>query len=584
MKASFDRPLACESVSFRVGRLLSCALVLGAVSCTGKIGDTGNPGANTTTGGVTTGGVTGGATTGGVTTGGTTTGGGPADVGRVEIHRLNNTEYDNTMRDLLKVPSTMSKTFIADEEAFGFDNIASAFGMTDAQFEQYYNSADALTEQVFADATLRAGILTCTPTSASDTACMQQVLSAFGARAWRRPLTTDEVTRVVKLATDAIALGEDATGGIKQAVKGMLANAKFLYRIEFDDDPTSTVAHPISGYEMASRLSYLGWSSMPDDKLFAAAQSGELLTNAGLLAQLDRLLADGKGSFFVSGFAGQWLGLRGLESHQVEPTVFPGWTETLRTAMVQEGLSFFNEFLAGPRPMTDFFTADVNFVDPTLSKLYGIPITGTTQQRVINTTDQRLGFMGLASFLTFSSYAYRTAPTLRGKWILENLLCEEIPAPPPNVPKLDDGNGANPATQSQNVRIRLEAHRANPMCAACHATLDPIGMGLENFDAIGQYRTAYANGDKVDPSGVLPEGDKFSSLTELAGILGKDTRLVNCASTKMMTYALSRGLGDTDQAYLQQIRQTWAAKGMGLRALLEQIVLNDTFRFRHGEM
>ena len=177
--------------------------------------------------------------------------------------------------------------------------------------------------------------------------------------------------------------------------------------------------------------------------------------------------------------------------------------------MVQEGLLYFSEFLNGTRKMTEFFTADVNFVDATLAKLYGVtaPAGRATARHQAN--DQRVGFMGLASFLTFTSFSYRTAPTLRGKWVLENLLCEEIPPPPPDVPELDKDDGMSAATQSQNVRVRLEAHRSIPSCAACHTILDPIGLGLENFDAIGQYRTAYANGDMIDSSGMLPTGEAF---------------------------------------------------------------------------
>jgi hypothetical protein len=508
---------------------------------------------------------------------------GPGDVGRVAVHRLNNTEYDNTMRDLLGVTSTPAKTFIADEQLFGFDNIAEAFGMTDSQFEQYYGAADALVEQVFADNALRSRIMTCTPASATDTTCIQRIIGAFGQRAWRRPLAGDEVTRLVQVATDAMSAGEDVTGGVKQAVKAILLSAKFLYRIEFDANPASAQPHSLGAYELASRLSYLAWSSMPDERLFAAAEKGELLSEATLVGELTRVLADPKATNFVTSFAGQWLGLRGLLSHQVEPTVFPDWTESLRQAMTEEGLLFFSEFLSGQRPMTDFFTADVNFVDPALGKLYGVSAGGTGQQRVVNTTDQRVGFMGLASFLTFTSFSYRTAPTLRGVWVLENLLCEDIPAPPPDVPKLDDANAANPATQSQNVRVRLQAHRAMPSCASCHAILDPIGMGLENFDAIGRYRTSYSNGDPVDSSGMLPDGSAFKSLPELATLLSKDTRLTDCASKKLMTYALSRGIGDSDLPYLNQIRDNWTREGTGLGSLLKQIVMSDTFRFRRGE-
>jgi hypothetical protein len=210
-------------------------------------------------------------------------------------------------------------------------------------------------------------------------------------------------------------------------------------------------------------------------------------------------------------------------------------------------------------------------------------VTGDKAVRVTQTTDTRVGFMGLAGFLTFSSFSYRTAPTLRGKWVLENLLCQDIPAPPPNVPKLDDPNATSQGLQSENVRVRLEAHRAMPACSSCHNTLDPIGMGLENFDAIGGFRTKYPNGEAVDSSGVLPDGSKFANLGELATLLSQpgDTRLVDCASRKLMTYALSRDIGVSDEPYLKQIRDSW--QGGNVRDLVKQIVLNDTFRFRRGE-
>jgi hypothetical protein len=387
---------------------------------------------------------------------------------------------------------------------------------------------------------------------------------------------------------DAVALGETAEGGVKQVVKTMLAAPQFLYRIEFDQNPASLTPHALSPYELASRLSYLGWSSMPDDTMFAQAADGSISSDVGIATTIDRMLADqAKGNTFTQSFAGQWLGARDMKGHQVEPTAFKSFDEPLRTAMINEQYAFFNEFFtaANPQPFTNFFTYDANFVDARLAMHYGFPaVTGFT--KVNNTTDTRVGFMGLAAFQTFTSFSYRTAPTLRGKWVLLNLLCQTIPDPPANVPKLDTGAAADPNLQSQNVRVRLAAHRTQADCAACHATLDPIGLGLENFDAIGAYRTKYANGDTIDSSGVLPTKEMFSSLSQLASILSAgdyQKKLTDCASEKMMTFALSRSLGSTDEAYLEQIRGKWATEGYGLKALLKNIVLNDTFRWRHGE-
>jgi hypothetical protein len=233
--------------------------------------------------------------------------------------------------------------------------------------------------------------------------------------------------------------------------------------------------------------------------------------------------------------------------------------------------------------MAEFFTADVNFVDRPLAALYGIDGSFAQPTRVSEASDERRGFLGLASFLTVTSFAHRTAPTLRGKWVLETLLCEAIAPPPADVPELDENAADSMAGQSLNVRERLAEHRENPQCAACHTILDPIGLGLENFDAVGRHRSAYANGDAIDASGELPDGAQFDGLRELSTLLAGDERLIECASEKLLTYALSRQLVASDQPYLDEIREQWQREGLGLRALLERIVLSDLFRQRRGE-
>lgn len=502
------------------------------------------------------------------------------DVNRVAIHRLNNTEYDNTMKDLLGVASTPAKGFIDDEKSLGFDNIAAALGMTDAQYEQYFNAADALVTEAFASESLRRRILTCTTT---DAACARIIFTNFGRRAYRRPLAADELARLEKLRTDAAALGEDWTGSVAQVLKAMLSSVPFLYRVELDPDPSSLTAHALGGYELASRLSYLFWGTMPDDPLFEAAEKGTLQDVNGLSAQVDRLLRDARSSRFVASFAGQWLGMRDLSVHQADAAVFPAWNDSLRQAMVKEGLAYFGEFLGGARPMTEFFTADVNFVDANLARHYGVAPPSTAEGKVTATNDQRRGFLGLAGFLTLTSFSYRTAPTLRGKWVLENLLCQNIPMPPPDIPKLD-GEDADPAAvQTENVRRRLEQHRRDPSCANCHKILDPIGLGLEHFDGVGEYRASYANGEAIDASGVLPDGTAFAGLSQLTDVLSGDERLMECVSEKLMTYALSRKVVASDAPYLAQVRKEWEEAGLGLAALLKRVVLSDTFRFRRGE-
>ena len=368
-------------------------------------------------------------------------GGAPAvDPGTVAIHRLNALEYDNTVNDLLGLSQKNAETsFISDEKgANGFDNEADAFTMTDDELQQYYNSADSIGEQVFASPTLAAKIVTCTPAGATDTACLNTVINTFGARAYRRPLTSDEVTQFQALAADAVTNGQDFNGQVKQIVKAMLTSLPFLYRIELDPSPASTVPHKLSPYDLASRLSYLVWSSMPDAQLFSDAQSGALLNDATLTAELARLMADPKGSNFTSSFAGQWLGVRDVGSHQVEPTAFPAWNETIRQAMMQEIILYFDEFLNGNLPWTQFFTEPMNFVNGPLAAFYGfkgIPATQTAMTKVMNGDPNRIGFYGTrAASSRRPRSPIERSRTYRGKWVLVNLLGENIPSPPGGHP------------------------------------------------------------------------------------------------------------------------------------------------------
>jgi hypothetical protein len=285
------------------------------------------------------------------------------DVGRISIHRLNNFEYDNTIRDLVGVSGMAESTFLPDEQG-EFDNDADAFTINDTRYQQYFDAADGIVETVFADTaptglrqTYVYGLVSpaCTP-STDDLTCSTRIISAFAQKAWRHPLSGQDLQGLVKLASDAIALGETADGAIKQVVKTLLASPPFLYRIEQDPDPTSLAPHELDPYELATRLSYFTYSSMPDETLFALAASGQIRAPAVLQQQVDRVLADPKGANFSNSFAGQWLGVRQMQSHQIEPTAFPTFDEPLRAAFEQEELMYFDEFLTGPLSMQAFLT------------------------------------------------------------------------------------------------------------------------------------------------------------------------------------------------------------------------------------
>ncbi len=518
---------------------------------------------------------------------GTGTGGGaglpsvePAFVG---MHRLNNVEYDNTIRDLLGVTATPASTFVGGEEALGFDNIATALGMTPAQMEQYFDAAEAVTAAAFSDAQLRARILTCSPSGNDTSPCLREIIGGFGLRAFRRPLRADEIDRLVALAGAARAVGEDFPGSVKHVVAAMLASPNFLYRIELDPDPSATKVRPLDGYELASRLSYFLSSTMPDPALLAAAGDGSLLTSKGLEQELGRLLDDGQAPGLVDGFAAQWLSLRSLEDHQVDPRVYPEWDEPLRRSMIDEGKRFFQLFLAGERNVNEFFTTPVNFVDARLASHYGLspPAAGATE-RVDDADPARLGFLGTAAFLTSTSFTYRTSPTSRGVTVYRGLLCGAVPDPPGDIPELDEGGGSD-AAAIQNVRDRLAEHRSNAGCASCHSLFDPVGLGLENFDAVGRFRTEYANGETIDASGELPDGTTFSGLAELAPILAADPGFPDCLMRNLFVYAHGRAIDAGDDGALAHLGAAFVKQEFSMPSLVRSLVHDQSFRSRKPE-
>jgi hypothetical protein len=506
------------------------------------------------------------------------------DPGRVTIRRMSDTEYNNTVRDLLGTATRPA--FGSADEAFGFDNIAGAMNINTAQLTSYMDWADGLVAEALADANRASALIPCQQAAAGDVSCATQIIDAFGARAWRRPLTAEESGSLVQLYSQAQSLGEDHTQAISRVLSAMLASPNFLYRIEFDPDPNVATPHALNGYEHASRLSYFVWGTMPDDALFTAAADGSLLNPESIRAQVDRMLADPTKSIdFVRSFAGQWLGMRDMENHVVDEVSFPDWDESLRAAMINEAYGYFTEFLLTDRPYTDFLTADFNIVDDRLAGHYGLTVPAGGG-RVEDTTDVRAGFLGLASFLTVSSFPRRTSPTLRAKWVMEYLMCTPPPDPPADlmVTELEESETAGTADPA-NVRERLEAHRAEPLCAGCHEPLDPIGLGLENYDGVGRYRTTYENGDVIDASGTLPTGATFSGIGELSQILAADPRFTACAAQKMFIYALGRGIDRTaDTPYIDQIKSNWQAAGGSIRSLMTNVALSDTFTHRRGEV
>jgi mono/diheme cytochrome c family protein len=420
----------------------------------------------------------------------------------------------------------------------------------------------------------RKKILICDP--ATGKACMERIVSTLARRAYRRPITSGEVAALVRFASMAQQDGQSAEQGLQLAIQAMLVSPNFLFHIEHDPRKDS---HKISEFELASRLSYFLWSSMPDDELLDRAQAGTL--RASLDQEVDRMLADPRAAAFAQNFAGQWLETRNLDVVKPDPDKFPQWDPELRDAMKQETSMFFEYVLRENRPISDFLDARYTFLNARLAKHYGITgVTGNEFRRVdLADNEQRGGILSHASVLTVSSYPTRTSPVIRGKYILQNVLGSPPPPPPPDVPVLDEA--AIGATMS--MREQLEKHRADATCAACHSKMDPLGFGLENYDAIGKWREKDGK-FPVDSSGVLPNGKTFSTPAEMRGILTSQLpQFSRTLTEKMLTYAIGRGLKPYDNRTVDSINQELEKNGYKFQSLVHQIVNSLPFESRRGE-
>jgi hypothetical protein len=425
----------------------------------------------------------------------------------------------------------------------------------------------------------RAKVFLCDPNSGA--VCVEKIVSNLAHHAWRRPVTRSETESLLKFVALAKSSGQSAEQGIQLALQAMLVSPHFLFRIEHDPKPLDAAsAHPITDLELASRLSYFLWSSMPDDELLALAGSGKLRTPATLDAQVKRMLADPRSSALADNFAGQWLELRNLDVVKPDPQKFPDWSPELRDAMKQETRLFFDSMLRENRPLGEFLDARYSFLNERLAKHYGIEgVKGPDFRKVDLATPQRGGILSHASVLTVSSYPTRTSVVIRGQYILNNILGSPAPPPPPDVPLLDEA--AVGATAS--LRQQMEKHRADATCASCHNKMDPLGFGLENYDGIGKWRTMDGK-FPVDSSGVLPNGTSFSTPAEMRAVL--KTQLPQFSRRvveKMLTYSLGRGLGAYDRRTVDEIDRKLAAGGYGFQSLIYEIVRSLPFQSRRGE-
>jgi mono/diheme cytochrome c family protein len=414
----------------------------------------------------------------------------------------------------------------------------------------------------------------------SKAAAAEQIIRHFATRAYRRPVREDEVARLMALWAKGDADGRSFDQSIDHVLQAVLVSPAFLFRMELDPQAGEQVSgvHTLNEYELASRLSYFLWSSMPDDELSALAAKGQLRAN--LDAQVRRMLKDPKSSALVTNFASQWLQLRSMQNAAPDAALFPAFDESLRDAMTKETELFFNAIVQDDRSVLDFINADFTFVNERLAKHYGLPgVTGDNFRRV-TLPPERGGLLAQASILTITSLPNRTSPVLRGKWVLENLLDAAPPPPPPNVPALTEaGQGQIKGT----VRQRMEQHRKNPACASCHQEMDGIGFAMENFDAIGAWRSK-DDGVEIDARGSLPGGKTFNGPAELRKVIqAQSEQFARCLANKMLTFALGRGLQPYDRRTSDAIVEAMRKNDNRFSTMIEEIVRSDAFQKRNGK-
>ena len=498
----------------------------------------------------------------------------PRDPGRIAIHRLSRLEYSNTIRDMLGVDTRPGDRFPPDAGGGGgFDNNAATLFIPPMVMEKYL----AVAADVIADAKPERLFNPRPGEGIDDRAAAEKNLSRFGAYAFRRPFTPEEIARFVGLYDSARKRGESWEDAVKLGYRAVLISPHFLFRIE--TDRPGTQPQPIGDWELASRLSYFLWSSMPDPELFRLAAEGKLSQPGVAEAQVKRMLADPKARTFAENFASQWLRTKEvLTVVHPAPDRFPQFTPDLRDALYGEPVEFFHALLRDNLPLTDCLDADYTYANDILAKHYGLPtVAGEKMQRVKLTDRTRGGVITMGGVLALTSYPRRPSPVLRGKWVLEEILGTPPPPPPPLIKSLPQSEKPK---DGLTFRQQLERHRAEAQCAGCHSRMDPLGFGLENFDVLGGWRADIA-GQPVDATGKLPTGETFNGPAEMKKLLlTRKEEFIRNLTEKMLAYALGRGLENADWFTVRQITQSVAQDGDRAQRLILEVARSYPFRYR----
>jgi hypothetical protein len=553
-------------------RIAGCGVVLAA--CVGSIGDGGDlPGALP------------GAAPGGSGLGGTsqtqvlcTT----PSPGAAPLRRLTQAEYNNTVRDLLGDSSNPAAAFPPDQKVGAFSNTAISLTVSPLLAQGYETAAEQLASRAIGNL---AALSSCDTATIGEDACATQFIATFGKRAFRRVLTQDETTGLLALY-QANKAGADYNNGIQAVIEAILQSAPFLYRAEFGDaaralagPPGSGGVVPLTSYEIASRLSYFLWGSMPDDALFAAADRNQLLTADQIAAQATRMLADPKAHPAVDEFFGEWLGVDDIDNAPKDPATYAIYTPQVRDAMQSETLAFVDWVMwQSDATVGTLLTSPVTFANASLAQVYGVQgVTGDAMQKVQLDPAQRAGIITQGAVLTVLAKPDRSSPVLRGKFVREKLLCQTVSPPPQNIVITPP-----PVTPGVSTREMFSMHSTVEPCKSCHALMDPIGFGFEHYDGIGRWRTV-DQGQPVDASGTLSASDvngTFDGAVALAKKLAQSKEVSDCVATQWFRYAIGRGDTTEDACTLQSLKQSMSGSKSDMRKLLVAITQADTFRYR----
>lgn len=526
--------------------------------------------------------------------------------GRVVIRRLGHSEYRYTILDLVGLDFDARNYFPSDGSGGGgFDNQGRALFFTPLKLERYYDAASEIVDSLRSNEALwtklvplryhqnwwqrfrnwfKSVIFDEYEEINPPHLAAQKVLYPFATKAYRRFLKDDEKAKLLTLfnkvyaQNDSLETGKRFEEGVAQAFKAVLVSPHFLYRVE--EEPEHTGSYPVSNFELATRLSYFLWSSMPDQELFNLAYIGKLQDTVVLEAQVRRMLTDPKAKRFAESFSTQWLGVTKLIDDQplLDPIKYPGFDMTVREALYRETIEYFYYVLTESKNLLELVNSNYTFLTKDLARYYGIPgVAGEDFHKVTLTDSARGGVLGMGSVLVTTSFATRTSPVLRGKWVMEQILGISPPPPPPVVADLTEDEAIH---NELGLRKILELHRSKPDCQSCHEKMDPLGLGLENFDPGGRWRTSYGQVE-IDPSGVTSDGQEFKGPVELKRILMREReRIARNLSSKMLSYALGRSLLFTDEPALRTLDNCLLNNNFNPERFIIELVKSYPFRMK----